>query len=53
MVIVWMWGEIGGQNAMALAFKCLLCCVLLCVCVCVYRKAGSRVCSIVAAGALV
>jgi len=32
MVIVWMWGEIGGQNAMALAFKCLLCCVLLCVC---------------------
>lgn len=52
MVIVWMWGEIGGQNAMALAFKCLLC-FTVCLCVCVYRKAGSRVCSIVAAGALV
>jgi len=38
MVIVWMWGEIGGQNAMALAFKCLLCCVLLCVCVCVQKS---------------
>ncbi len=24
-MIVWIWGEIGSQSAMALAFKCLLC----------------------------
>lgn len=37
MVIVWMWGEIGGQNAMALAFKCLLC-FTVCVCMCVQKS---------------
>ncbi len=36
-MIVWIWGEIGGQSAMALAFKCLLC-FTVCVCVCVQKS---------------
>lgn len=45
MVIVWMWGEIGGQNAMALAFKCLLC-FTVCLCVCVCTEKLGHVCAV-------